>query len=731
MIAEYLLFDLVVAAPLVLAAWLRPRWFRGGWRAAFRAALFGAIPFVVWDAAVAGRHWWFDARRVLGPRVLGLPVEELLFFLVVPLACLFTWEVLVGGARARLRPLGRAGRIAALVCLLAAVWAWAEGREYTALVLAGVVGALVLDDALGTGLAGSNRARVHAVLVLAFTGVFNGYLTARPIVHYDDAYALGWRLGTIPVEDFAFGLALVLVTTTLYQRARGRRARPSWLGRAIGARFGGYRHAIDLPDPDAPARSAVRHRVAVIGAGLAGLTAAEVLARRGFAVTLFERDAKLGGKLAGWSERLPDGFVASIEHGFHAFFRQYYNLRAWLERLDIAARLCPIDDYVILARDGRRFSFAGLDPTPVLNLLALATRGVFRIRDVLPRATSSRLELLLRYHPHRTHAQLDGTSFAEFADAARLPPALRLVFTTFARAFFADEQRLSMAELAKSFHFYYLGHDRGLLYDYLDGSYAEAFVAPIEAALVRAGVTIRTSTPVTRLDNAGKEARWRVAGSLFDHVVLAADVGAASRIVGDSPALRRDHPELAARMAKQHAGQRYAVLRLWLDRAVAPRDWPVFVAIEGATALDAVAFVDRTDTHSREWAHEHGGSVLELHCYAVPDELRDDEVAARMQAELAPQLHGFASATIVHRHLQLRRDFTALHVGMGEHRPGVQTGVPGLVLAGDWVRLPCPAMLMEAAHTAGLFAANAICREHGVGTDPVWSVPLQGLLAAP
>ena len=61
--AEYLLFDAVIAMPLVLAAWLRPAWFAGGWRAAIRAALVGAIPFVAWDAAVVGRHWWFDARR--------------------------------------------------------------------------------------------------------------------------------------------------------------------------------------------------------------------------------------------------------------------------------------------------------------------------------------------------------------------------------------------------------------------------------------------------------------------------------------------------------------------------------------------------------------------------------------------------------------------------------------------------------------------------------------------
>ncbi len=726
--AEYLLFDAVIGLPLLAAAVLRPAWFAGGWGPALRAVVVGAAPFIAWDVAVVGRHWWFEPTRVLGVAPLGLPLEEWLFFLVVPLACLFTWEVLVAGARARLRPLGPAGRIALGVLALASALAWALGREYTALALAAFVVALVIDDALGTGLAGSRRAHVHALVVVALTGIFNGWLTARPVVHYDESFTLGVRIGTIPVEDFAYGLALVVITTALYQRARDRRARGSWLGRAIAARFGGYRHAVDLPDPAAPPRTSERTTVAVIGGGLAGLTAAEVLARRGFSVTLFERDAELGGKLAGWTEVLPDGFVAPVEHGFHAFFRHYYNLNAWLDRLGISRSLRPIDDYLILARDGRRFSFAGLSTTPVLNLLALASRGVFRLRDVLPRATSSRLEALLRYDPDHTHAQLDDVSFAEFADAARLPPELRLVFTTFARAFFADEHRISMAELAKSFHFYYLGHDQGLLYDWLDGDYATAFVAPIEATLRRAGVVIRTDTPVAGLERNGT--RWRVVDDWFDHVVLAADVAAAARIVAGSPALRRDHPDFAATMADMRAGQRYAVLRLWLDRPVAPATWPVFVAIEGIEVLDAVALVDRTDPHARAWAHANGGSVLELHCYAVPSELPDDEVADRMRDELARHVPGLHDATVVHRHLQLRRDFTALHVGMGAARPGVVTDVPGLVLAGDWVRLPCPAMLMEAAHTSGLLAANAICRAIGVGTDPVWSVPLRGLLAS-
>ena len=49
--------------------------------------------------------------------------------------------------------------------------------------------------------------------------------------------------------------------------------------------------------------------------------------------------------------------------------------------------------------------------------------------------------------------------------------------------------------------------------------------------------------------------------------------------------------------------------------------------------------------------------------------------------------------------------------------------------AGDWVALPCPAMLMEAACTSGLLAANLLLRRQGLREEPVESVPRRGLLA--
>jgi len=51
------------------------------------------VPFLAWDRyAIARGHWTFDEEQTLGVVVLGLPLEELLFFLVIPMAALLTFE---------------------------------------------------------------------------------------------------------------------------------------------------------------------------------------------------------------------------------------------------------------------------------------------------------------------------------------------------------------------------------------------------------------------------------------------------------------------------------------------------------------------------------------------------------------------------------------------------------------------------------------------------------------
>jgi lycopene cyclase domain-containing protein len=91
----------VLLGCLLAAGWLEPVRRVGvlrRWRRLLLTLLVVVAVFGAWDlAAVAAGHWSFDPRQTLGVRLPGgLPLEELLFFVVVPLCVVLGFEAVRG-----------------------------------------------------------------------------------------------------------------------------------------------------------------------------------------------------------------------------------------------------------------------------------------------------------------------------------------------------------------------------------------------------------------------------------------------------------------------------------------------------------------------------------------------------------------------------------------------------------------------------------------------------------
>jgi lycopene cyclase domain-containing protein len=98
-------------------------------------------------------------------------------------------------------------------------------REYTLAAAAGVALAVALETAvLRTGMFRDRRYWVTLAIVAGFELIVDGVLTCPPIVAYDPRRILGLRVACAPVEDLAFGFAMVTVTLNLW-RWTGRRPR--------------------------------------------------------------------------------------------------------------------------------------------------------------------------------------------------------------------------------------------------------------------------------------------------------------------------------------------------------------------------------------------------------------------------------------------------------------------------------------------------------------------------
>jgi lycopene cyclase domain-containing protein len=205
----YFAFNVIVLlAPLIgIFLWQHDFWQR--WRRLLLAWATVSVAWIGLDAFSVTQGWWsYNSSYILGPRVWGLPAEEIAFFFTVPFASMAAWHVLhsampqqqYSGTRA---PIGLL--VIALALSGAAIW-WAD-RPRTLF-------DCLIAIATVVALAGSQLVRLRAfwhwnLLILVACGLFNTILTAAPVVWYSQAAMSGVRIGTIPLEDFIYNFSLL------------------------------------------------------------------------------------------------------------------------------------------------------------------------------------------------------------------------------------------------------------------------------------------------------------------------------------------------------------------------------------------------------------------------------------------------------------------------------------------------------------------------------------------
>ncbi len=498
-----------------------------------------------------------------------------------------------------------------------------------------------------------------------------------------------------------------------------------WLRKKIKSKLKNYKVAINTIDTSLPYHLVTKKKVAIVGAGIAGLSAAANLAERGFDVTLFEKNNYLGGKVGSWQFE-SNGETLQVEHGFHAFFRQYYNLRNFMKKLDIYKHLIPIDDYVIFYQNGKQQGFAGIDNTPGLNILDLRKKGVLNFWTFINPMSMSFLKLL-RYHPIKTFEKYDSISFEQFAKQTAMPNHMRLVFNSFTRAFFAEPHKMSLAELIKGFHFYFLSNDDGLIYDVLNDDFEHTFLKPIEDFLLQHHVNIQRNTSIEKIEYVDE--KFIVNNETFDYCILSLDVKHLKPLVQNSTGLEK-YTFLQTNMNEIKCTDRYAVLRIWTDTFEVNQTLPYFIFTDRLQCLDSVTFYHKMEKESEAWSTKNNGGIFELHSYSLPDDLKNDtDIKQQLLNELFHYFPELIKMQIKHEYFQHKDDFPAFHLNQHKNRPTIQTEIPNLFFAGDWVKLPVPSMLMEASYTSGSMASNFIFKQENLQENLLESVYGYGLLA--
>lgn len=223
MIYEYLIFNIfILSGPLLLFFWKRKDIFKPRIRPLLISIFLAATIFAIWDQLVVNYFWSFNPDYITGLFLADLPIEEVLFFITVPFACLFLWvnyNKRVNHDEARKLPL-----ILILLAFLLGALLLSKRLVYSGSVSLIFSLVMMLDVFLKTKLFTKKSFLFFIFFITnALTFIFNLYLTARPVVVYNELVKTNINILTIPIEDFVFGMALISLTIIIYEKILSKR----------------------------------------------------------------------------------------------------------------------------------------------------------------------------------------------------------------------------------------------------------------------------------------------------------------------------------------------------------------------------------------------------------------------------------------------------------------------------------------------------------------------------
>jgi len=207
-----------ILVPLVLSFDKKLQFYRQ-WKYLVPSLLIVAFVYITFDYYLTAQGvWGFNPRYHAGVLWLGLPLEEWLFFILIPYASIFLHDSIV--VYFNTLKLGRhlTQTVSTILIVLSlAVVALNPGKTYTVYILATTVVALLLSMFDKSALISRFYITFPVILIpfVIVNGILTGSAIDEPVVWYNNEANLGLRFITIPIEDFAYAFSLILFNLLL------------------------------------------------------------------------------------------------------------------------------------------------------------------------------------------------------------------------------------------------------------------------------------------------------------------------------------------------------------------------------------------------------------------------------------------------------------------------------------------------------------------------------------
>ena len=215
----YLLIDaLVFLGPLTRSFEPRIAYF-SKWKRMLLATLLMMLIMIPWDIFFTLKGYWgFNPDYLVNIYIANLPIEEVLFFIVVPFASYFIYEVMQ-----LFFPINSTPKLMHNASILAGaflIYASIQQMGMYTVIVGVILGAELILAGLWKVKWLKSFIRSYLIILIPFllvNGVLTGSFLDNPIVWYSELEILGYRIFTIPVEDAFYGMEMMLIYTAVMQ----------------------------------------------------------------------------------------------------------------------------------------------------------------------------------------------------------------------------------------------------------------------------------------------------------------------------------------------------------------------------------------------------------------------------------------------------------------------------------------------------------------------------------
>ena len=461
-------------------------------------------------------------------------------------------------------------------------------------------------------------------------------------------------------------------------------------------------------------------RVAIAGAGLAGLSCAKYLTDAGHTPIVLESRDVLGGKVAAWKDEDGDWY----ETGLHIFFGAYPNMLQLFKELDIEDRLQWKEHTMIFNQPEKpgtysRFDFPNL-PAPFNGIVA-----ILRNNDMLTWPEKIRFGLGLIpaiIHGQKYVEEMDEYSWTEWLRKQNIPERVnKEVFIAMSKSLnFIGPDEISSTILLTALN-RFLQEKHGSKMAFLDGAPTERLCQPMVDHITERGGEVRLNVPLKEilLNSDGTVKGFLIRGlNGSQDEVFTADLYVSAmpvdplKVMLPAPWKQMDFFKLLDGLE----GVPVINVHLWFDRKLTEIDHLLF----SRSPLLSV-YADMSNT-CREYANPDR-SMLELVLAPAKDWISksDSEIVDATMSELIklfPDHFGSENpAKLLKYHVvKTPRSVYKATPGRQQHRPSQETPIANFYLTGDYTMQRYLAS-MEGAVLSGKLTAQAIARSQEKGVS--------------